>query len=201
MLTVTIFRQRLQEAGVERVIEEFILAKPAAHVTAEQHNYIHETVTSLYRVPDESTEICITGSAKLGFSFSEKKVRQQVVAPRWRPYGPESDIDVAVISSAIFKQLWLQLAEHAYKQPTYYPWRSERLGDYMVCGWLRPDHFPKNVRLSKCDDWSDCFRGLSGQPSMGRRKVNGGLFYSLEHLVLYQRRSLNECLVAEGLAQ
>jgi hypothetical protein len=136
----------------------------------------------------------IVGSAKLGFSITEKK-RAGCVYPRYRPFGPASDIDTAVVSPEIFRLIWDDLSIYAHGQPLM-PWDSGRLGDYLLYGWLRPDHFPK-VRIRRCDDWWDLFRRLSAEPRFDRRPVRGALFYSICDLKRYLRRAVLECIRIE----
>ena len=141
----------------------------------------------------------IVGSAKLGFSMTEKHASGGVILPRYRLFSPESDIDVAVVSPALFDILWNELSTYAHRVPRL-PWDSKRLGDYLVCGWLRPDCFPENVRLRKCDAWWDLFRRLSADSRFGRRKIRGGLFHSKEHMKRYLRRGLSECAISEAIS-
>ena len=80
-----------------------------------------------------------------------------------------------------------------------FPRDSGTLGDYLVCGWLRPDYFPKDARIRSCDDWWELFNRFSVDPRFNRRKVRGGLFYSRTQLELYARRAIRDCAEAEEL--
>jgi hypothetical protein len=193
------FTNRLSDAGVEAVLEEFILADGAACVSNDQIDRIRVAIATTYNAQPTDVRIWVVGSAKLGFALCKKRLPDGTNLPRYRPFRPESDIDVAIVCPYIFDQIWYEVSRHAHSWP-YLPWNSGSLGDYLVCGWLRPDHFPKHVRLRKCDDWWDCFRKLSSDPFLGRRSVRGGLFYSIEHLKQYQTRALQECLTEEELA-
>jgi len=102
-----------------------------------------------------------------------------------------------VISPQLYEIIWNELSRFSFSQP-YLPWDSGKLGDYMVCGWLRPDYFP-NRRLRRCDDWWDTFRRLSSQQRFGRRQVRGGLFYNFKQLKTYQSKALIECIEYEKL--
>lgn len=193
------FRQRLLEADPEAIVQEFILSGEAEYVTEEEREHIASMISSTYSVDAEEISVWIVGSAKLGFSVSEKRLKDGRLLPRYRLFGPDSDIDVAVISPSIFDQIWEELSRYAHRTIRL-PWDSGRLGDYLVHGWLRPDHFPRRSLLRKCDDWWECFRRISKNPRFGRRKVSGGLFYSMEHLQQYHLRSVSECIKAEELS-
>lgn len=193
------FRAMLCESDAEHILWNTVLADEAIHVSTEQREHIQATIAKTYVTSAEDVAVWIVGSAKLGFSLSQKRCRDGAMLHRYRPFGPASDIDVAVVSSKIFDQIWHELSRHSHRSIAM-PWDSGRLGDYLVCGWLRPDHFPR-VRLRQCDNWWDCFRRLSVDPMFGRRKVRGGLFYSTEHLQQYYIRSIQECIEAEEIAK
>lgn len=199
MITVSEFRQRIAENQTDFLLEEILLAPGAKHVSNQNIQFIRNNIAEKYGVPHESIEICITGSAKLGFSIVEKRWKGEQLA-RYRSFSAHSDIDVAVISRPLFEIIWMDLSKRAHRT-TYLPWDSKKLGDYMMYGWLRPDHFPNDVRVPKCDDWWDLFRRFSSDARYQRRKVRGGLFYSKEQLALYMARSINDCVSAEELSK
>ena len=163
------FRASLFNRDIDTIVNEWLLVPGARHVEQSNIDYVHVRLAARYGVPLAELEVCITGSAKLGFSISEKPRREASALPRYRPSGGESDIDVAVTSRSVFELVWRELSLHSHRQQPF-PWNSGKLGDYLVCGWLRPDHFPRNVRLYRCDCWWDAFRELSADPRFGRRQ-------------------------------
>ena len=175
------FRQRLREVDGQLVLEEFLLVEHAKHVSPTEMAYISKRVCKRFSVDETGLKLWIVGSAKMGFSLSEKRLKNGELLPRYRSFRPDSDIDVAIVHPQIFELIWNELSGHAHRAP-FWPWNSYLLGDYLVCGWLRPDHFPRDARLGKCDEWWDCFRALSNESYLGRRKVRGGLYYSQVHL-------------------
>lgn len=197
MLSVAEFREHLNRGEIEYLLDHVLLGREAEHVTEEDIEFVRSTLAGTFRC-DSGVEIWIVGSAKLGFSTIEKREKDGTIRPRYRPFSPSSDIDIAVVSNGIFTPIWDELSAFSH-QNSRFPWNSGRLGDYLVCGWLRPDHFPQGVRLRKCDDWWDTFRAMSADHRFGRRKVSGGLFASVDHLRQYYLRSLNDCLHAERL--
>jgi hypothetical protein len=194
VVSVSEFRGLCKTTSPEEIVDEILLADDAAHVSTELRQHIRESLASTFGVADSAVNMWIVGSAKLGFSLTERR-KDGVVFPRYRPFGPLSDIDTAVVSPEIFRLIWDELSSFAHEQP-WMPWNSGPLGDYMVCGWLRPDHFPRR-RLRRCDDWWDRFRQLSADLRFSRRKVRGGLFHSLDDLRRYQRRAVVECINLE----
>jgi hypothetical protein len=196
MPTVEEFRSSLQGADAGAIVDEWLLAPGAKYVGQADIDYIQIQLAARYGMPITEVQVWITGSAKLGFSISEKRKPNVPSLPRYRTFGPSSDIDVAVVSRPIFELVWRDLSLHSHRQPRF-PWVSGRLGDYLVCGWLRPDHFPRNVRLDRCDNWWDVFRQLSAEPRFRRRPVRGGLFHSTDQLRSYLSRAVAECIAAE----
>jgi hypothetical protein len=193
--TVADFRRSLIGADVLHIVDTFLLSAGAAHVSNENLNHIANALAATYGVSSNQVEIVITGSAKLGFSISEKR-RGGSTLSRYRTFSADSDIDVAVISAPIFDAMWHGLSSY-YHQTPWFPQDTGRLGDYLVSGWLRPDHFPKHVRLPRCDAWWNTFRRLSANTRFQRRRVNGGAFNSREHLRQYLSRAVRECISIE----
>lgn len=196
LITVETFRDKIRKNEFEFLLDNVILSATAVHVTNANIEYLRNSLSSAFHIPLDTISLCVVGSAKLGFAVTEKRVGATVL-PRYRLFSAYSDIDVVVISPPLFDLIWSELSAFSHRAARF-PWNSGFLGDYLVCGWLRPDHFPIRERLRRCDDWWDLFRELSADPRYGRRKVRGGLFYSLEHMRRYQTRALHECALAES---
>jgi hypothetical protein len=194
MITLDEFKARCATDAAEDIVDEVLLADDAAHVSDENRAHLLNGLATIYGVDQASIRIWIVGSAKLGFSTVEKKKGGKVL-PRYRTFSALSDIDTAVVSPEIFRIIWNELSIYAHGRP-WMPWNSRELGDYMVYGWLRPDYFPRR-HVRKCIDWWDQFRRFSADPRFGRRSVRGGLFYSVDDLRRYQRRSVLECIHIE----
>lgn len=175
------------------------MAPHSVHVKPEDLHHIREVVSARYQARMEDTSAWVVGSAKLGFAVTSKSVGEEVL-PAFRPFSPRSDIDVALVSTPIFDLIWDELSSHAHRS-AHFPWDSGRLGDYLVCGWLRPDHFPKVATLRRCSDWWQLFNQLSGELRFNRRKVRGALFYSESHMRQYFHRGLTHCAREEAIKQ
>lgn len=199
MAVLADFRHDLTVLDEEAFVNKHLMDDRVEHVTIENVRRIQEAIALTYGVEMNSVAHWITGSAKLGFAMLEK-TSDGIRLPRYRSFGPASDIDVAVVSEPIFERVWNELSQYSYNQPTF-PWDAGRLGDYLLCGWLRPDHFPKDARIRSCDDWWDCFRGLSSDPRFGRRTVSGALFYSTRRLREYLGRAVRDCVRAEEITR
>ena len=198
MVALADFRAALRGADPLDIVDRFLLAGEVEHVSADKRAAIQRALCESFGSDPDDVRVIITGSAKLGFSIVEKARPGKPTLPRYRKFSGQSDIDVAVIAPPIFTAIWEELAANAHRAFLFPP-AAGRLGDYLVCGWLRPDHFPKGVRLPKCDAWSDTFRKLSVSGQFTPRTVNGGLFASENHLRNYMARAVNECVRIEEL--
>jgi hypothetical protein len=196
-MTIDEFRKALREVEPFEVVDRYLLEGCPIHVPPEGNCLIRTELGERYGIRADNINCFIVGSAKLGFSLVEKKLRDGTTLPRYRKFSEQSDIDVAIVSSSVFEQIWFEISGYAHQSKPW-PWKSGKLGDYLVSGWFRPDHFP--VGQPRCNDWWDCFNRLSAN-AVFRRKVRGGLFYSVEHLRQYQLRSVRDCLNAEELSR
>lgn len=195
MITLEEFKRLCATENAENIVENVLLADDAAHVSKDNRLYLISRLSSAFSVDETCVKLWITGSAKLGFSTIEKRVRGQVL-PRYRSFNALSDIDVAIVSPDIFRIIWDELSRYAHGH-AWMPWNSGKLGDYMVYGWLRPDHFPRGWRMQKCDEWWDQFYKFSSENRFNRRPVRGALFHSIGDLRRYLQRSVSECIHLE----
>jgi hypothetical protein len=147
MFTVEEFRSLLEGAQPLDIVDKVLLHEPAVHLSPEKAQLIASSLAIAYGVDVDEVNIIPTGSAHLGFSLVEKRRSGQPALPRYRLYGVDSDIDVAVISIPIFDRIWQELTAH-YSRGTRFPPDGGRLADYVLCGWFRPDHFPKRCMAS-----------------------------------------------------
>lgn len=188
------FRENLLLKSAEEIVEERILTKDAKHLSTEQITFIKNKIANWYNINQEEIQIYIVGSAKLGFSISEKNSNGNK-KPRFRKFDIDSDIDVAIVSEKIFSEIWSSFSSFSFSK-SYYPWDSNKLGDYLVSGSLRPDKFPSIFQSKR---WWDCIRLLSNNRKLKRRKVRACLYYSTEMLKNYQIRSVFDCQKSEEL--
>jgi len=191
-MTVHELKAQLRSADLEEFVDKVILTGDSPFFSSDQIRHVSKTLASKYSIEMDSMQIRVVGSAKLGYGLFKKRTKTGDYLAAFRPFRPESDIDLAIISPRLYEVIWDELSIHANNSP-WMPWDSGRLGDYMVYGWLRPDHFPKYARLRRCDDWWDVFSALSSDSRLGRRTIRGALYHSLDHLRRYQIRGLNQC--------
>ena len=192
------FRHALGSIEEDEIVDRFLVSGEPAFVSLAGRAAIASGLARAFGVAAGNIAIYVSGSAKLGFSLVEIRKQGVIVKERYRPFGPDSDIDVAVVSLPIFEALWLEISNHAHRSTKFLPWDAGKLSGYLLNGWWRPDHFPKSPLLRRCRVWWECFDALSIRSEFGGRKVRGGLFYSTDHLRQYLARSVRECMAAEA---
>lgn len=197
-MELSIFRQAISTNPADAVVNDIILAPGAKHVSNDAIEHAVAMLRSKFQIAEQyPLEVIVVGSAKLGFSISEKPIAGKNPLPRYRKFDPiNSDIDLAIVSQKLFFDVWRDLSAYAHGQ-TPFPWDSP-LAKYLLLGWIRPDHFPKMQRPLKCQGWWELFHELSTSQVFGRRKVRAGLYFHKNFLSQYQQRAIIQAQKAEA---
>jgi hypothetical protein len=129
------------------------------------------------------SEVLIVGSGKLGFSIADNK--------RYLPFRDESDIDVAVVSSLLFDEVWRHVFEFSHNVG-YWP-EEEAFKRYLFRGWIRPDKLPRSQQFEFRNRWWEFFRSLTSSGTYGQYRIHGGLYKSWYYLEQYQTINVRKC--------
>ncbi len=129
-------------------------------------------------------EVLVVGSAKLGFSIVPDKL--------YRPFGDESDIDVAIVSSNLFDAIWESIFIYRH-EGGYWPEYGEFI-KYFFRGWIRPDKLPPSDIFQAGKDWWDFFQEVTSSGVYGDYKIAGALYKSWFFLENYQRICVQKCI-------
>lgn len=189
-MTPDIFRQLLLEMDESDLVRTHIVtADPGPNMPATTLRHIETVIRAKFQlIADQRVTAIVVGSAKLGFSFIEKRVNGVVVKPAYRSYRPGiSDIDIAIISPVVYGKIWSDLASigaHAASFPV-----QSKLGRYMYHGWLRPDQFP-SPKPQRCTDWDEAYRELQQYAPLRNKRVRLALYHSQHFLETYQQRGI-----------
>jgi hypothetical protein len=184
------FRQLLLKMDESELVRTHIVtADPGPHIQATALRHIETVIRAKFQLEiDKRVSAIVVGSAKLGFSFLEKRINGVVVKPSYRNYRPgNSDIDIAVISPSVYGRIWNDLASIGARA-RFFPVNS-KLGHYMYHGWLRPDQFP-SPKPQRCADWDDAVRELQRYPELRNKRVSLALYHSQHFLEIYQQRGI-----------
>ena len=183
------FKALIPQLSDSEIVSQVILAGSAVHVSESNITYLIRRIAESFGVNKEEVRLHIVGSAKLGFSLSEKRKRDGRTLPRYRPFCDKSDIDVAIVCTSIFSMLWADLSAYAYRKARIMPWDSRKLGHYLVHGWLRPDHFPGRAD-SKCSNGGA--KTSWGYGSHLKSPMNSGLWPGASQASRAEVASLNQ---------
>jgi hypothetical protein len=130
------------------------------------------------------TAVFMVGSSKLGFSIAPHKYLN--------PIHDESDIDMAIISEALFDSIWKELFEFNIDITS----RSERehrnyneFLQYFFKGWLRPDKFPFEYKGK--NEWFEFFTSISYK-EFDKRKVTGAVYRSEYFFTKYHEANIKK---------
>lgn len=184
------FKALLRTESAEHIVDQYVLSSnPGTVVSAGAIFAFEEKMRAAFQVPvGHDVSAIVVGSAKLGFSFLEKRSPQGTFKPAYRSYEPgRSDVDVALVSPVIYGKIWQDLARYGSKQ-TKFPWRND-LAAHMFHGWLRPDKFPLHG-LVRCDDWRRALAEVGRTDAFRYKKLRCGLYQSFNFLKLYQLRGI-----------
>ena len=113
-------------------------------------------------------EVLVVGSAKLGFSLAPDKL--------YRPFCDESDIDVVIVSSRLFDEIWKTVFSYS-DEGGYWPEQKE-FTEYLFQGWIRPDKLPRSDIFKAGKDWWNFFQGVTNSGVYGDYKIAGALYKS-----------------------
>lgn len=139
-------------------------------------------------------EIRIVGSGRFGFSMKP--------GHNLRAFSDASDIDVIIVNSRLFDDLWLWILDAAYPRGS----NMERLGDWLQArrrevytGWLTPleiklDHTIVGTKAKPVLDfnarWFNALKEAARYSPRRHENINGRLYRTWRHAELYHVNSL-----------
>jgi hypothetical protein len=167
------------ERSEEYIVDKWIIDGPCELFDPDSYLILRRSVASKFGI--HPNDVLVVGSAKLGFSISPEK--------RFRLFHEKSDIDVAVVSSSLFDEVWTQVLDLKHRGVEWE--KAHQFQEYLFDGWIRPDFMPRNYP-GLARGWWDFFRKLT-QSTDYDRKVAGGLYKSWHHLELYHQRAISGC--------
>lgn len=147
------------------------------------------------RLGVQRSDIRVVGSGRLGFSMRP--------GHNLRAFEDTSDIDVVVVSSALFDQLWIHLLEAVYPRL----FEGSRLGGWLEArrrelykGWLTPLKIRLDAKIvgAKAKPvldfkvrWFNALKQASRYPPRRHEDVAGRLYRTWRHAELYHLDSLS----------
>lgn len=175
------FQTDLKEHSVKRIVRKRITFGPSFILDLDKYFDLKLCIADHFQI--NPNEVLLVGSGKLGFSIAPKK--------RYRYFGDKSDVDIAIISSSLFDDIWKQVYE--YRNAVGY-WNEEReFKSYMFRGWIRPDKLPPAYSFNIRGDWWEFFRSITNCGLYGPFQIRGALYKSWDFLEGYQSICVKSC--------
>jgi len=146
------------------------------------------------RLSVSRADIRVVGSGRFGFSMKP--------GHNLRSFRDTSDIDVIIVNSDLFDQLWLALLHAAYPRPPV----TERIGGWLerrrnelYTGWLSPLEIKLDITifggkakpvLDFNTRWFNTLKQASRHPPRRHEDITGRLYRTWRHAELYHLHSL-----------
>ncbi len=132
-------------------------------------------------------DMTLVGSGRLGFSLAPDTYG--------KPFSESSDLDLVVVSPALFDDAWIDLISWHRGYARLPEWVRVWHRDHqrlVYYGRIWPHKLPGIVRLH--GRWLDVFRGVSRYPELAFHQVNGLLYRTWEHARHYHAYGLRRIL-------
>jgi hypothetical protein len=163
------------------IVRKHITLGPCCIFDEDAHFELKQEVAEHFDI--HPSEVVVVGSSKLGFSIAPQK--------RYRHFGDESDIDVAIVSPTLFDSIWHSVRRFR-RDGGYWP-EFDDFSRYLFGGWIRPDKLPRSRTFPLRDDWWNFFIELTKSERYGRYKVRGALYRTWLHIEDYQKVCIEDC--------
>lgn len=189
------FRELLNTHPIDWIIDNHLfdgLPFYSCHSPEVHDQMVHEIAAGL-EIPQ--IDICVIGSARIGFSLSPAKFGQ--------PFGEYSDIDILVVSQSLFDPSWLDMLNRwgrkriRLNDQTKRRLENHREYHYVYNGWIYPGSLVQVLGIGQ--RWLRTFNGLSRITALAGRTVGGRLYRTWDHARYYHRWSLGR--VKEEIVQ
>lgn len=183
-LNIDRFKRDLPLMDATRIIRKHITFGSCFVFEDEKHFDLKAEVAERFNL--HPSEVLLVGSAKMGFSIAPRK--------SYRLFGDQSDIDIAIVSSQLFDEIWAQVLDYTDSVGYYWPQDRERdFKHFLFQGWIRPDKLPPAHSFERCKEWWEFFRTISNTGVYGPYKIAAGLYKSWHHLERYQSICIKQC--------
>lgn len=156
------FKSDIKDVSPVKVLHKHILFADPYVLEPNQYLDLRNEISDKFSI--HPTEIFMVGSGKLGFSIAPDK--------RYRAFGDESDIDIAIVSNTLFLKYW-KAAYLNQKNPGNAWETAWDFKKYLFKGWIRPDMFPN---CEEANEWWEFFRILTSSGKYGKYHIKAGLY-------------------------
>ncbi|XDF80107.1 hypothetical protein AAFX60_017160 [Aliivibrio fischeri] len=191
-----LIKKELLSTDSEMFLRKHIIFGDSFWLDSVLYYELKEEIASHFKVHPSC--VFLVGSGKLGFSLSEKKVfdsetkELKETKPRFRAFGDESDLDIAIVSPSLFNDYWRQVYTYSRENPSWY--KGKQFKQNMFEGWMRPDQLPSSPgKFQVRKEWFSYFSKLTASGKYGDLTIAAGLYADWQFVEAYQLKSINEC--------
>ena len=176
------FKEDLDVLSPTQIVRKHVISGECSMLSQSQYFDLRSEVADCFEL--HPSEVLVVGSAKLGFSIAPDKLYQL--------FSNKSDIDVVLISSTLFDEIWEVVFRYKY-EGGYWPEYKEFV-KYFFEGWIRPDKLPRSEMFSFGKKWWGFFQKVTKSRIYGDYKIAGALYKSYFFLENYQKYCVRQCI-------
>lgn len=176
-----LFKKDLKSEETLTIVQKYICHGSSILLTDPQYFALKNKVSKMFDI--HPTDVFMVGSAKLGFSLKNSR--------RFKSFEDGSDIDLAIISSSLFEQIWQEVYNYQ-KEAGWWP-EAKSFKNYLFKGWIRPDFLPSGNSFNTTQKWWDFFMELTETGEFGPFQINAGIYHSLFFFESYQGICIDQC--------
>lgn len=178
-MSVDRFKSDLTILDSNQMVDRWLLTGSCSVIDDGTTHSVADAIAKHFEI--EYTSIMVVGSARLGFSIKSTR--------RYEPFGEESDVDVAIVSTELFERVWKEAYEYD-RSGAFWPEKGG-FRKYLSRGWIRPDLLPAQDTFQFSKGWWPFFNSL--QFPRCPYKIAAGIYHSPFFLRAYQRICVDQC--------
>jgi len=186
------FTDLLRSRDIEEIVRGYLFegethifrSKPSAYVS-----FRARLGSALGCSPED---VKLVGSAKLGFSLDPDNYG--------KAFSARSDLDVVVVSAAMFDQAWIELVKAgpttkalSYSVRNFF---REHRRNKVFWGYIEPSNLRGAVTCYKI--WFPAFQDVGAMPEIFGRVVEGRLYRTWDHAIQYHVAGARKILAGSG---
>jgi hypothetical protein len=166
-------------------VRKHITTGTPTELTEDDYFDLRRMVAEEFKLHPSS--VVLIGSCRQGFSIAPRK--------RWRPAGPSSDLDVALVSAEQFDVYWDSVFTYSRTNSAWH--KSKRYRTFaknLFNGWIDPRGLPPVPSFQEAARWTEFFDEIMESRRFGSRRISARLYRTWHRLDAYQERAVVKCI-------
>lgn len=180
-----VFLQALENESPPHIVQEWVVDRTPA-IFANQVAHVKWKRSLAERLEVDGRAICIVGSASTGFSLNPNK--------DYRDFNPESDIDVAVVSSRHFDMAWHAIRALGSRYYSLTAPQKAAVEDHKkrLVYWGAFDARHLLPILPFGQQWIEAFDAMTSLEPTRDRNVSGRIYRDFDSLSAYHANNIRK---------